>query len=100
VTFESLAKAFFSFFQLPVHHDTGLELLSEFKQTIAIHIVDQIHEWCQRRSLCKEETTKGQCLDWFLKLLIPVITKDVASTFPQSEDEAINKAQQFDLIYS
>jgi hypothetical protein len=24
VTFESLAKAFFSFFQLPVHHDTGL----------------------------------------------------------------------------
>jgi hypothetical protein len=27
VTFESLAKAFLSFFQLPVHHDTGLELL-------------------------------------------------------------------------
>jgi hypothetical protein len=29
VTFESLAKAFLAFFQLPVHHDTGLELLSE-----------------------------------------------------------------------
>jgi hypothetical protein len=28
VTFESLAKAFLSFFQLPVHHETGLELLS------------------------------------------------------------------------
>jgi hypothetical protein len=28
-----------------------------------------------------------------------VIAKDVASTFPQSEEEAINKAQQFDLIY-
>jgi hypothetical protein len=29
VTFESLAKAFFSFFQLPVRHDTGLEILSK-----------------------------------------------------------------------
>jgi hypothetical protein len=29
VTFESLAKAFLDFFQLLVHHDTGLELLSE-----------------------------------------------------------------------
>jgi hypothetical protein len=26
-TFESLAKAFLSFFQLPVHHDTGLDIL-------------------------------------------------------------------------
>jgi hypothetical protein len=30
VTFESLAKSFLSFFQLPVHHDIGLEILSEF----------------------------------------------------------------------
>jgi hypothetical protein len=30
VTFESLAKAFLTFFQLPIHHDNGLELLSEF----------------------------------------------------------------------
>jgi hypothetical protein len=45
MTFESLAKAFFSFFQLPVRHDTGLELLSEFKQTTSIHIAEHIHEW-------------------------------------------------------
>jgi hypothetical protein len=45
VTFESLAKAFLSFFQLPVRHDTGLELLSEFKQIIVIHITEHIHEW-------------------------------------------------------
>jgi hypothetical protein len=50
--------------------------------------------------LCKAETTKEQRLDWFLKSLISVIAKDVASTFPQSEEEAINKAQQFDLIYA
>jgi hypothetical protein len=44
VTFESLAKAFLSFFQLLVRHDTALEILSKFKQTTAIHISDHIHE--------------------------------------------------------
>jgi hypothetical protein len=87
VTFESLAKAFLSFFQLPVHHDTRLELLLEFKQTISIHIADHMHEWRRFSGLCKEETTKEQCLDWFLKLLVSFITKDVTSTFPQLEEE-------------
>jgi hypothetical protein len=99
-TFESLAKAFFSFFQLPVRHDIVLELLSELKHTIVIHIYDHIHEWCRRHSLCKVETIKEQRLDWFLKSLVSVISKDVASTFPQTEEEAINKAQHFDLIYA
>jgi hypothetical protein len=45
VTFESLAKAFFAFFQLSVRHDTGLELIFEYKQTSAIHIDNHIHEW-------------------------------------------------------
>jgi hypothetical protein len=57
-TFESLAKAFLTFFQLPICHDNGLELLSNFKQTSATHIVDHIHEWHRRRSLCKSKTTK------------------------------------------
>jgi hypothetical protein len=99
VTFESLAKAFFSFFQLPVRHDIGLEILSEFKQATSIHITDHIHEWHRRRSLCKVERTKEQRLDLFLKSVVPMIAKDVASTFPQSEEEAIIKDQQFDLIY-
>jgi hypothetical protein len=63
-----------------------------------MHISDHIHEWCRRRSLCKVETTKEQCLDWFLKSLVCILSKDVALRFPQSEDEAINKAQQFDII--
>ena len=45
-TFESLAKEFLTLFQLPIRHDNGLELLSEFKQTSTTHIVDHIHEWC------------------------------------------------------
>jgi hypothetical protein len=100
VTFESLDKAFLTLFQLSIRHDNGLELISKFKQTFATHIIDHIHEWHRRRSLCIEEATKQQCLDWFLRSLIPLLTKDVASTFPQSEEEAISKAQQYNLIYS
>jgi hypothetical protein len=85
-TFESLAKAFLTFFQLPVHHNNGLELLSDFKQTSSTHIVDHIHEWRQRRSLCKAETTPQQCLNWFLKSLVSLLAKYVAATFPQSEE--------------
>ena len=52
-TFESLVKAFLTFFQLSIRHDNGLELLCNFKQTSATHITDHIHEWRRRRSLCK-----------------------------------------------
>jgi hypothetical protein len=100
VTFESLAKEFFTLFQLPIRHDNGLELLSEFKQTFATHITDHIHEWCRKHSLCKAEATKQQCLNWFLKSLVSFLAKDVAATFPQSKEESISKAQQFERIYS
>jgi hypothetical protein len=81
-------------------HDNGLELLSNFKQTSATHIANHIHEWRRRRSLCKAETTKQQCLDWFLRSLVSLLGKDVASTFPQSKEKSISKAQQYDLIYA
>jgi hypothetical protein len=57
VTFESLAKSFLTLFQLPIRHDNGLKLLSEFKQTSAMHIAFHIHEWCRQRSLFKDEDT-------------------------------------------
>jgi hypothetical protein len=65
-----------------------------------MHIPDHVHEWHRRRSLCKDEATPQQCLNWFLKSLVSLLEKDVASTFPQSKEESINKAQQFELIYS
>jgi hypothetical protein len=60
-----------------------------------MHIVDHIHEWCQRRSLYKDEATPQQCLNWFLKSLVSLLSKDVVTTFPQSEEESISKAQKF-----
>jgi hypothetical protein len=51
LTFESLAKTFLIFFQLPVRHDNGLELLSECKKTSTMHITNHIHEWHRRCSV-------------------------------------------------
>jgi hypothetical protein len=95
-----LGKSLFGLFSTMSLQETSLELLSEWKKTSAMHIFDHIYEWHQRCSLCKEETTKEQCLYWFLKSLISILAKYVASNFPQSKEEAISKAQQFDLIYS
>jgi hypothetical protein len=93
VTFECLSKEFLTLFQLPIRHENGLELLSKFKQTSAIHIADHIQEWRWLHSLCKAEATPQQCLNWFLKSLVSLLAKDVAATFPQSEEEAISKAK-------
>ena len=50
--------------------------------------------------MCKIQLDDRIFLDWFLKTLLPYITKDVASERPQTQEEAILKAQQFDLIYA
>jgi hypothetical protein len=39
-------------------------------------------------------------LEWFLKSLVPVVSKDVAASRVFSEEEAIMRAQQLKLIYS
>ena len=99
-TFTSLASTFLQFFQLPVRYDAGVEILLSCRQNTATHITDHIHEWRRRRSLCKIKLDDRIFLDWFLKSLLPIIAKDVASERPQSEEEAILKAQQFNLIYA
>ena len=78
----------------------GVEILLSCCQNITTHITDHIHEWWKRRSLCKIQLDDNIFLDWFLKTLLPPITKDVASERPQSKEKAILKAQQFDLIYA
>jgi hypothetical protein len=39
-------------------------------------------------------------LEWFLKSLLPYISKDVSTSGVTSEEEFIFKAQQLDLIYA
>jgi hypothetical protein len=88
-----LAKAVLIFFQLPIRHDNGLEILSYFKQNSSTHIADHIHEWRWQCSLYKQEALKQHFLNWFLKSLISLLDKDMAATFPQYEEEAIIRAQ-------
>ena len=91
---------FLQYFQLLVRYDEGVEILLSFRQNTATHITDHIHEWRWRRSLCKIQLDYKIFLDWILKTFLLPITKDVTSEHPQSEEEAILKAQQFDLIYA
>ena len=62
--------------------------------------MDHIHEWRCRCSLCKIQLDDMIFLDWFLKTLLPPIAKDIASERPWTKEEAILKAQRFDMIYA
>jgi hypothetical protein len=98
--FGELAMAFLNHFQLPVRYDAGTELLANFEQTPADHISDHIREWRRRNSLIKVPVPPAFLLEWFLKSLVPQLSKDVATSGVFSEEEAIMRAQQFELIYS
>jgi hypothetical protein len=39
-------------------------------------------------------------MDWFLKTLLLLISKDITMKLPRNQEEAIQKAQQYDLIYA
>jgi hypothetical protein len=98
--FGELAMAFLNHFQLPVRYDVGTELLANFEQTSADHISDHIREWRRRKILIKVPVPPAFLLEWFLKSLVPQLSKDVATSGVFSEEEAIMRAQQFELIYS
>jgi hypothetical protein len=83
-TFESLEKSLLSFLQLPMRHDTCLDILSKFQETLTIHIAYHIHEWRRRRSICKVDTTRQKQLDWFLKSLVPLLAKYCHHYFPSN----------------
>jgi hypothetical protein len=88
------------FLTLPVRSDAGTELLANFSQTKVDHISDHIREWRHRKSLIKVPIPPAFLLEWFLKSLVPQLSKDVATSGVFSEEDAIMRAQQLDLIYS
>jgi hypothetical protein len=50
--------------------------------------------------LIKVQVPPAFLLEWFLKSLVPVLSKDVATSGVFSEEEAIMREQQLELIYS
>jgi hypothetical protein len=99
-SFDELAMDFLNHFQLPVRYDAGTEILSNFKQTTIDHIYDHIREWRCRKSLIKVPVPPAFLLEWFLKSLVPQLSKDVATLGVFSKEDTIMRAQQFELIYS
>jgi hypothetical protein len=83
-----------------VRYDVGIELLANFEQMTTDHISDDIREWRRRKSLIKVPVPPAFLLEWLLKSLVPQLSKDVATSGVFSEEDAIMRDQQFELIYS
>ena len=79
-TFDDLTVNFLNHFQLPIHYDVGTKLLSTFRQDKSTHILDHIQEWHRRKWLIKAFISPKFILEWFLKLLLPYIAKDVSTS--------------------
>jgi hypothetical protein len=74
--------------------------MSALHQDKATHISDHIQEWHRWKRLIKAYIPPEFLLEWFLKSLLPYISKDVSTSGVTSEEEAIFKSQQLDLIYA
>jgi hypothetical protein len=98
--FSDLEMVFLNHFQLPVRYDVDTELLANFEKTKVDHISDHIREWRRQKSLIKVSVPWSFLLEWFLKSLVPQLSKDVATSRVFSEEEVIMRAQQLELIYS
>jgi hypothetical protein len=77
-TFCELAMVFLTHFQLPVRYDVGTKLLATFEKTKVDHISDHIREWRHWKSLIKVPIPPTFLLEWFLKYLVPRLSKDIA----------------------
>jgi hypothetical protein len=98
--FNTLAMAFLTHYQLPIRYDTGMEILTSFKQSTSTHISDHIHEWKRRRHLIKLQLPDQLLAEWFTKSFVNKIGKDIAMGGGVTEGQAISHAQYLDLVYS
>jgi hypothetical protein len=99
-SFDELEMAFLNHFLLPVRYDIGTELFNNFAWTKADHISDHIREWKRRKSLIKVLVPPAFLLELLLKSLVPQLSKGIATSRVFSEENAIMRAQQLELIYS
>jgi hypothetical protein len=99
-SFNHMVLVFFNHFHSLIRYDADIELMLAIHQAKATHISDHIQEWCRQKRLIKAYIPPEFLLEWFLKSLLSYISKDVSTSGVTSEEEAIFKAQQLDLIYA
>ena len=92
VDFGSLETMFLTHFQLPIHYETGTDLLTSLQQNTSTDISDHIHEWRRWRRLIKVPISDQLLADWFTKSLLPPITRDVRMGGVVTEEQAISCA--------
>jgi hypothetical protein len=78
-SFGELAMDLLNHFQLPMRYDTVTEFLANFEQKKADHISDHIREWRCQKSLIKAPVPPTLIIEWFLKSLVPHLSKDVTT---------------------
>ena len=74
VDFGSLAIVFITHFQLPIHYEIGIDLLTYLRQNTSTHISNHIHEWRRWRRLIKAPIPDQLLADWFTKSSLPLIS--------------------------
>ena len=99
-TFGALVMEFLKHFQLPIHYETGMELLTYLCKDTSTHISNHVHEWRRRHRLVKAPLPDNILVDWFCKSLLPKIAKDVTLGGAVTKYQSIHHAQHLDLIYS
>jgi hypothetical protein len=90
--FNQMVLVFLNHFQLSVHYDVDIELLSALHRDKSTQISDNIQEWCIWKRLIKAYIPPNFLLEWFLKYLLPYISKDVSTFGVTSEEEEIFKS--------
>ena len=98
--FSALATVFLTHFQLPIHYEMGIDILTSLRQNTSTHISDHIHEWRRQRRLIKAPILDQFLADWFTKSLLPPISQDVDMGGVVTEEHAISRAHYLDLVYS
>jgi hypothetical protein len=76
--FNTISMAFLTHYELAIHYETGTKILSSFKQNLATHISDHIHEWRRRSCLIKLDLPNQLLAEWFTKSFINKISCDIA----------------------
>jgi hypothetical protein len=73
--------------------------MANFEKKKSYHISNHIQEWRCQKSLIKVKVPPAFFLEWFLKYVVPCVSKDVMTSMVFYEEEAIMKSQQLDFIY-
>ena len=90
--FHDLEIVFFNHFQLLVHCDVGIDLLSTLQKNKTTHILYHIQKWSRLKRMIKDNIIPVFLLEWFLNYLVPYISKGVSTLGVIIEDGDILKA--------